>query len=221
MSDAEGDEGLIALLPEPVRPDLDPVAIDDAVDGLLASELRAFPFLTEGLTGRVLDVGAGSGAAIPHVERHAAPDVTVHCLDPGGFELHWARSRVAAHDVAVHVERGRGESLPYADDAFDAVVCKEVLCAVDDPVATLSELRRVLRPAGELRYLEHVRSDGVAGRVEDHVAPYWREFSGCDVDRPTDETLADSEFEVLEQHRYTDVGLCPPWTYVAGVARPA
>jgi len=221
MSDSESDAGLIGLLPEPVRPDPDPVALDDATRRLLGNELRAFPFLTEGLTGRVLDVGAGSGAAIPHVERHAAPDVTVHCLDPGGFELHCARSRVADNDVDAHVERGRGEALPYADDAFDAVVCKEVLCAVDDPVATLSELRRVLRPDGELRYLEHVRSDGVAGLVEDHVAPYWRGFSGCDVDRPTDETLATGEFAVLEQHRYTDVGLFPPWTYVAGVARPA
>lgn len=220
MSEADdrGHEGLVSKLPDPLEPDVE--ATDVSV---FPKVVHSRPFLTRDLSGRVLDLGAGDGDSLSYVGRLGSDDVTVHLLDPWelSFVAAAARDAVADADVDAHRERGCGEHLPYEADAFDAVVCREVLCAVDDPAAVLSEVHRVLRPDGEFRYFEHVRSTGLAGWVEDRVAPYWRRaISWCDVDRQTDETIADSDLTVVEQRRLRNVGTLPPWTYVAGVARP-
>lgn len=212
-------EGLLSKLPDALEPDVDATEVS-----VFPKAVRSRPFLTRDLSGRVLDLGAGDGETLSAVARHARDDVTVHLLDPWprSFLASAAGDAVADHDVDASRERGCGEHLPYADDSFDTVVCRGVLCAVDDPAAVLSEVDRLLRADGELRYFEHVRSAGLSGWVEDRIAPYWRRaVSWCDIDRQTDETNADSDLAVVEQHRLRNVGLLPPWTYVAGVAVPA
>lgn len=212
----EATDGLVSLLPAPIEPDLDP----EDVSGLFPSVLRTRPALVAGLSGRVLDLGAGDAELVTHADANA-DDPTIHLLEPKRFLVEWGRETVADSTVDAHQLRGRGEALPYPDDTFDAVVTKEVLCAVDDPAAVLSEIDRVLRPDGQYRYVEHVHSDGVEGWVETAVAPLWeRAISWCRVDRANDAAIADSDLEVREQYRYTDVGTLPPWTYVAGVAVP-
>jgi len=218
FDDPEG-AGLVSKLPDSLEPDVDPTDVS-----VFPTVVRSRPFLTRDLSGRVLDLGAGDGDTLSHAAHHADEDVSIHLLDPWplSFVASAAGDAVDDHDVDASRERGCGEHLPYDDDSFDAVVCKEVLCAVDDPATVLSEVDRVLRPGGEFRYFEHVRSAGLSGVVEERIAPYWRRaISWCDIDRRTADTVADSDLTVVEQHRFRNVGTLPPWTYVAGVARPS
>ena len=108
-----------------------------------------------GLTGRVLEVGAGNGLNFGH---YPATVDEVVALEPEPYLRE--RAEAAARDVAVTVtvRDGVAHPLPVQDDGFDAAVTSLVLCTVPDPAYAIAELRRVLRPGGEVRFFEHVRS---------------------------------------------------------------
>lgn len=72
----------------------------------------------------------------------------------------------------------RAERLPYGDDTFDAAVAGLVFCTIPDPEAALDELARVLRPGGEVRFLEHVQAEGFRGRLQPLVEPLWKPLAG-------------------------------------------
>jgi SAM-dependent methyltransferase len=136
-------------------------------------------WLAGGATGRVLDLGAGTGRDLPLYP----PGTLAIALDPHPENV--ARARRRAHGAPFVL--GRAEALPFRDGTFDTVVCGLVLCSVDDPARALAEARRVLRPGGTLRLLEHVRSRGVAGALQDLAQPVWTAMSGgC---RPNRETV--------------------------------
>ena len=111
--------------------------------------------LLAGLTGRVLEVGAGNGLNFPH---YPATVTDVLAIEP---EPHLRRLALAAASqapVPIRVVAGTAEALPIHDSALDAVVASLVLCTVTDPDLALAETRRVLRPGGRLRFYEHVRA---------------------------------------------------------------
>ena len=90
------------------------------------------------------------------------------------------------------------ESLPFEDASFNSVVSTLVLCTVGDLPSTLAEIRRVLRPGGDLRFLEHVRGDGLLGSGQDLVRPAWSWFAaGCQINRRTEQALCDAGFEIV------------------------
>lgn len=162
--------------------------------------------------GRVLDLGCGTGTAFDQFPDEAE----VHALDPERDYLAWATTKTDR----VHLAAGRGESLPYAADTFDAVVCSQVLCSVDSVPAALGEIDRVLRPDGCLRFLEHVGSDGLTGRVESALTPLWKRVAdGCRLDRDTLARIEASPLTVVDVERLS-LGRVPPTTYVEGIARP-
>jgi ubiquinone/menaquinone biosynthesis C-methylase UbiE len=161
--------------------------------GLSVSERLGFirwrRWLAEGATGRTLDLGTGTGRNLPHL----GPDVRAVAVDPFVWNLRAARHRAPS----VPLVRARAEALPFRTGAFDEVLSGLVLCSVDDPAAALAEVRRVLRPGGALRMLEHVRADGLQGRLQDLVQPAWTAISGgCRPNRDTERELGRSGFEV-------------------------
>lgn len=183
-----------------------------------AADLR--PALADGLAGEVLDLGGGTGLLFPHFERLADDDLSVSVLDPDVHYLARAATKVDDYDFDVELHRGRAESIPYDDDSFDAVVCSQVFCTVEDVPAGLAEVARVLGPDGEFRFLEHVHSDGLAGRVESVLTPLWKRVAqGCHLNRDTGSALADCGLAIVESERI-DAGRLPGSTYVRGVARP-
>jgi ubiquinone/menaquinone biosynthesis C-methylase UbiE len=148
--------------------------------------------LCAGVTGRVLEVGAGGGANFAHY-RDAA---LVVGSEPEPTMARQAQGRARGAAVPVRVIRADAEDLPFADRAFDAVVCSLVLCTIGDPDRALAEIRRVLRPDGVLRVYEHVRSSSrrVAG-LQDIVNRPWGLIAGqCHPNRDTSAALERAGF---------------------------
>ncbi len=161
------------------------------------AELRAFrEELLAGLAGRVVEVGAGSGANFPHYP----PQVTeVVAVEPESYLREQARSAAAAAPVPITVLDGVADALPLADGSCDAAVACLVLCTVPDQASALAELRRVLKPGGELRFLEHVRGStprmARAQRFVDRT--FWpRAFGGCHTARDTTAAIAAAGFAI-------------------------
>ncbi|WP_136689577.1 class I SAM-dependent methyltransferase [Halorhabdus amylolytica] len=173
-------------------------------------------YLADDLTGTVLDLGAGTGAMFPYFDERA----TVHATEPDPHMRRRARSRIedAAFDVELH-DSGAAD-LSFPDDHFDAVVSSMVFCTVDDFAASLSEVRRVLRPGGEFRFLEHVADDGWRERVQTTVAPVWKRLAGgCHLTRRTASRFAsDDAFDVVEMDRF-ELGVTPVRPFVRGRLR--
>ena len=134
--------------------------------------------------GRVLDVGAGTGA---NFSLFAAGDARVVALDPEPGMLERAGRKASGAAVDVALVRATAEALPFPDGCFDTVVATLVFCTIRRPAVALAEVRRVLRPGGRLLMLEHVRSNRPAlGLVQDLLTPAQRVVAaGCHLNRPT------------------------------------
>jgi ubiquinone/menaquinone biosynthesis C-methylase UbiE len=134
-------------------------------------------------TGRVLEIGAGTGMNLPHYDGSIESLVLT---DPQAPMLKQLQRK--AHEQTPHAQvlRAPAEDLPFEDDSFDTVVSTLVLCGVDDQPRALREARRVLRPGGRLLFIEHVRADdpGLA-RFQDRMNWLNRAVVGCDCNRPT------------------------------------
>jgi AhpD family alkylhydroperoxidase len=152
--------------------------------------------IVTGARGDVLEIGIGTGLNLPAY--HA--DTALHAIDPSDHALALAERRAAHLGRSVVLATGDAAALPYPDDRFDAIVGTFVLCSVDDAAATLHEGRRVLRPGGTMRFLEHSRSDhpGVA-RLQARLAPTWsRASGGCRLDHDVRATIEAAGLRVIE-----------------------
>ncbi|CAJ1498117.1 class I SAM-dependent methyltransferase [[Mycobacterium] burgundiense] len=152
-----------------------------------------------GLTGRVLEVGAGTGTNFAHypdtVTQVVAVEPEVHLVDH-------AKAAAAAAPVPVTVHGQAVETL--ADpEPFDAVVCSLVLCTVAEPDGVLAQLFSQLRPGGELRYLEHIASEGWRGRLQRFAdATVWPRISGnCHSHRHTEQSIRAAGFTIETARR--------------------
>jgi ubiquinone/menaquinone biosynthesis C-methylase UbiE len=159
--------------------------------------------VTAGLSGRVIEVGAGNGRMF----RHYPPQVTqVLAVEPEPYLRAAAVAAARSAPVPVTVVGGWADRLPAGDKEFDAAVTTLVLCSVPDQAAALAELRRVLRPGGELRFLEHVTagSPGTLRRVQRVAdATLWPVlFGGCHTARDTAAAIGGAGFEIEEIDRF-------------------
>jgi ubiquinone/menaquinone biosynthesis C-methylase UbiE len=142
--------------------------------------------LVSGLSGRVVEVGPGNGINFEHYPPAVEELVAV---EPEPYLRQRAEQTARSAGIAVRVLDGTAAALPLEAGSADALVVAGVLCSVPDQPAALAEFRRVLRPGGELRFYEHVRSRRPRfARYQDAVALLWpRLMGGC---RPNRDTLA-------------------------------
>jgi len=173
-----------------------------------------------GLTGRVIEVGAGNGMNFPHYP----PTVTeVVAVEPDDTLRALAEKAAANAPVKVLVVPGHSESLPFDDASFDAGVASLVLCSVPNPHRSLTELRRVIKPGGELRFFEHVRSVGtIRGLMQDALTPLWsRAGGGCHLNRDSAAEIRRAGFEIeeLDRFSYAPLKYVPSHAHILGRAR--
>ncbi|WFE49366.1 methyltransferase domain-containing protein [Micromonospora sp. WMMD1155] len=159
--------------------------------------------LVAGLSGRVIEIGAGNGLIFPHYP----PAVTeVVAVEPERRLRAAAERAASTAPVPVTVVDGLADRLPGGDGEFDAAVFALVLCTVPDQATALAEVRRVLRPGGELRFFEHVAAEKPSGlhrtqRLLD--ATVWpRLFAGCHTGRDTLAAITTAGFVVEEVRRF-------------------
>jgi ubiquinone/menaquinone biosynthesis C-methylase UbiE len=145
--------------------------------------------------GRVLDIGAGTGANFAlypdSVERVVA-------LDPELGMLDTARAKCATAAVAVSLVAASAEELPFPSASFDTIVATLVFCTIPNPARALDEAARVLKPDGRALFLEHVRSSSpVLGLVMDVATPLQRLVAaGCHLNRRTQSLVIAAGFRV-------------------------
>ena len=190
-------------------------------DRLMRSAERSFlgahrAWLAARATGRVLDLGAGTGANIPYVPA----DAEIIAVEPDPYMLERGRRRARTMDRRVTFLPDAAESLSLDSASVDAVLASLVLCTVGEPARALAEIRRVLKPGGQLLFLEHVRLEhSLWGRVQDAVTPLWKTlFAGCHPNRDTLTAIHQAGFDIEELERYP-WGPLPGPLFVRGAAR--
>ena len=154
--------------------------------------------LLAGASGKVLEIGGGTGLNLPLY----GPSIELTVTEPDPPMLKRLQRKVGEQRPAAKVLRAPAEDLPFEDGTFDTVVSTLVLCGVDDQPRALREVRRLLRPGGTLLFIEHVRSDepGLA-RFQDRMNWLNRFVVCCDCNRPTLETIEATGFEVTQLER--------------------
>jgi ubiquinone/menaquinone biosynthesis C-methylase UbiE len=146
-------------------------------------------------SGLVLEIGVGSGLNLalygPAVKR-------VCGIDPSPELLRRASKRLADASVPVSLLRASAEQLPFADAAFDAIVMTWTLCSIPNPVAALTEMRRVLKRGGRLLFVEHgLSSEPRIARWQRRLTPCWKRIGGgCHLDRKMDDLLRTAGFRL-------------------------
>ena len=198
-------------------------------DRMMAAGERSFmrkvrEEIAGGARGRVLEIGAGTGANFPYYNDHAE---VIFATEPDPYMLQRAKRR--AEKVGRHIElrQASAEHLPFEDASFDTVVSTLVMCSVGKPLRALSEVRRVLKPSGELRLYEHVRYEHAFGAFwQDLITPVWKWVgAGCHPNRDIASAVRKVGFEFEQLELTNPHPPIPPLVFVRphikGVARPA
>ena len=162
--------------------------------------------LLAGAHGRVLEIGAGTGTNLEYYGDGVEELTVVEPLAPMARRL---ERRAGELGRPIELVRAPAEDLPFADDSFDVVVSTLVLCTVGDVPKALAEMRRVLKPAGRLLFIEHVRADDAGlARKQDRMNRINRVVAyGCNCNRETVEAIRGAGFAIerLEHDRLQKV----------------
>ncbi|MDY7025172.1 MAG: class I SAM-dependent methyltransferase [Pseudomonadota bacterium] len=175
-----------------------PYALDIALSGIQ----QARKDLLASATGRVLEVGIGNGANLPHYSSSAEEVVGIEpCAAMVGMaqnkieRLH-AKSELSLKPEQYKLEVGSGEDLPYEDDSFDCAVACLVFCTIPNAEKAAQEMFRVLKPGGKVLFLEHVHAKpGFKRRMQNWFNPIWKPLAcGCNLNRDTKSLFAETGF---------------------------
>jgi ubiquinone/menaquinone biosynthesis C-methylase UbiE len=178
--------------------------------------------LLDGLTGRVIEVGAGNGLNFAH---YPTTVTEVIAIEPEPTLRAAAERAATAAPVPVTVGQGTAEVLPLADGEVDAAVASLVLCSVPDQLSALAEIRRVLRADGELRFYEHVIAERQPMRailqLADHSRLWPTLCGGCHPARDTAAAIEAAGFTIehCERFGFRASALEPNVPHILGVAR--
>lgn len=170
-------------------------------------------------SGKVLEVGIGSGLNIPFYSRNVESLVGV---DPSGALWKMARRRAELAPFPIDYLGLSGECIPVADKAFDTVVTTWTLCSIPDPMKALEEMRRVLQPDGRLIFIEHGLAPERKVQVWQHrLNPLWQRLAGgCNLHRMIETLITDAGFHIIQIETGYLKGPKPPSFLYKGLARP-
>ncbi len=169
------------------------------------------------LAGEVLEIGFGSGLNVPH---YPSAVTRVRAVDPAIVGQRLAAKRVSRSPVPIEYVGLDGQSVAVETDSVDHVLITWTLCTIPDAPLALSEVHRVLRPGGSLRFVEHGRAPdlGIA-RWQDRLTPLQRRLAGgCHLNRPIHQLVAGSGLELTKLENYYAQGPKPLGYMFEGVA---
>jgi ubiquinone/menaquinone biosynthesis C-methylase UbiE len=192
---------------------------DRQIAGAEKAGLRAFrERLLAEASGDVLEIGGGTGANLTCY----GPAVTALTItEPEPAMLRRLQRRAGQQRPSARVLRAPAEDLPFDDHSFDMAVSTLVLCGVDDQPRALRELRRVLRPGGQLLFIEHLRAgDPGTARLQDRLNWLNRLVVCCDCNRPTLDSIRNAGF-TLTQAEHTALPKAPKFVRPAVLGRAA
>lgn len=173
-----------------------------------------------GLAGEVVEIGFGSGHNLPYL----SPAVrSLRAVEPSTVGVRLARERIAAAAAPVEVVGLDGQHIDLPDGSADAVLCTWSLCTIPDPVAAVREVRRLLRPGGQFRFVEHGRSpDAAVWRWQDRLNGLERRIAGgCNLNRDIPGIVEAGGMSVTGLDRYYCRGEPKPWGWTfEGTATP-
>jgi ubiquinone/menaquinone biosynthesis C-methylase UbiE len=156
--------------------------------------------LFKGIHGNMLEIGAGTGVNFAYIP------AGVHWtgVDPNPRSLPYIREAARRSGHEFEFRQASAESLPFADASFDSVASTLALCSVRDPVLALDEIRRVLRPGGQLLFMEHVAAPAGSRlrRRQRLFRPIFRCLAGCTPDRDTGSLLRAARFSSVELEEF-------------------
>jgi ubiquinone/menaquinone biosynthesis C-methylase UbiE len=180
--------------------------------------------LVRGLRGHVVEIGAGTGANLTHLDPEVERATLLEPIPEMTAKLRakLATLRASDHPLPAHVAviEAPAEALPVPTDDADAVISTLVLCSVTDLERSLAEIARVLRPGGSLILIEHVAAHGVKRRVQHAIEPAWRVIArGCHLTRETLQAVEAAGFDVSDVADWHLPGGGPTGLVVAGAAR--
>jgi ubiquinone/menaquinone biosynthesis C-methylase UbiE len=169
--------------------------------------------------GQVLDVGIGSGVNLAF---YGAQVNRVYGIDPSPELLNFARKRARDARIPVELLCGSAEAMPLESKSIDTIAVTFTLCTVANPVATLAEARRVLKPGGQLLFAEHGRApEAAVARWQDRLTPLWKRLAGgCHLNRKPDDLLRSAGFAIDTLETGYLRGPRPMKFVYAGSARP-
>jgi ubiquinone/menaquinone biosynthesis C-methylase UbiE len=171
--------------------------------------------------GRILEVGAGTGANFDHLPEGS----DLLALEPNEAMHQRLLRRAGEKGIAVDLLTAPGEAIPLDDGSVDTVICSLVLCTVEQPAVVLSEIRRVLRPGGTFRFVEHVAASPRSPRRWLQLAltrPWAWVFEGCQLCRRTDLAIEAAGFTSvrIQRERLQRSVFVPVNTVISGRASP-
>jgi ubiquinone/menaquinone biosynthesis C-methylase UbiE len=152
--------------------------------------------LLSGLAGRVLEIGAGTGANFQHYR----PQAQVIAIEPSVHFLKRARAKIATARACIALTEADAHILPFANDTFDAAVATLVFCTIPDPIKALAEVKRVTRAGAPLLIIEHVKARTSGTQLLQNLWNPCQNFiaGGCNVNRGTEAVVRDAGFQVEE-----------------------
>ncbi|WP_374009612.1 methyltransferase domain-containing protein [Leifsonia sp. LS-T14] len=220
MTETSTREGFATEFPQHAGRGRFNAAFFRAMGPYLESSLRPHKSrVFSGLPGSVVEIGPGVGANLPYL----APGGTLVGIEPNRYMHDRLAAAASRRGIRLDVRERMAEQTGLPDHSADVVISSLVLCSVGDPDAVLAEIRRILRPGGTFRFVEHVVApEGTPTRAAQRMLrrPWAWTFEGCSCERDLEHAVRSAGFAAVDvEHYRLHTPFLPFNTQIAGVAR--